>query len=83
MVKTFKFMEFLFLEYALIRGNTQIKNKNAHAPPTQKTKTTSEKNSCLDEGWPFIGSFTVASVPRIINKEVLTQFIHKPACINN
>ena len=39
---------------------------------------TSEKNSYLDEGWLFIGSFKVGSVPRMINKEVLAQFIYKP-----
>ena len=38
-----------------------------------------QKNSCLDEGWLFIGSFKVGSVPGMINKEVLAQYIHKPA----
>ena len=41
-------------------------------------KTTSEKNSCLDERWHFIGSVKVGSVPGMINKEVLAQFIYKP-----
>ena len=36
------------------------------------------KDSDLDEGWLFIGSFKVASAPRMINKEVLAQFTHKP-----
>ena len=36
---------------------------------------TSEKNSYLDEGWLFIGRFKVGSLPRMINKEVLAQFI--------
>ena len=40
---------------------------------------TSEKNSYLDEGWLFIGSFKVGSVPGMINKDVLAQFIYKPA----
>ena len=39
---------------------------------------TAEKNSYLDAGWLFIGSFKVGSVPGMINKEVLVQFIHKP-----
>ena len=43
------------------------------------TKTISEKNSYLDEGWLFIGSFKVGSVPGMINKEVLAQYIYKPA----
>ena len=38
-----------------------------------------QKNSCLDEEWIFIGSFKVGSVPEIINKEVLSQFLYKPA----
>ena len=38
-----------------------------------------KKNSYLDEGWLFIGSFKVGSVPGMINKEVLAQFIYKPA----
>ena len=37
-----------------------------------------KKNSHLDEGWFFISSFKVGSVPGMINKEVLVQFIHKP-----
>ena len=36
------------------------------------------KNSYLDEGWLFIGSFKVGSAPGIINKEVLAQVIYKP-----
>ena len=35
-----------------------------------------EKNF-LDEVWIFIGSFKVRSVPGMINKEVLAQFIYK------
>ena len=42
-------------------------------------KTISERNSYLDEGWLFIGSFKVGSVPGMINKEVLAQLIYKPA----
>ena len=38
-----------------------------------------KKNSYLDEGWLFIGSFKVGSVLGMINKEVLAQFIYKPA----
>ena len=30
-----------------------------------------------DEAWLFIGRFKVRSVPGIINKEVLDQFIYK------
>ena len=41
------------------------------------TKTTSEKNSYLDEGWLFVGSFKVGSVTGMINKEVLAQFIYE------
>ena len=37
-----------------------------------------KKNSYFDEGWLFIGSFKVGSVPEMINK-VLAQFIYKPA----
>ena len=40
--------------------------------------STSEKNSCLNEGWLFIGSFKVGSVKGVINKEVLAQFVYKP-----
>ena len=36
------------------------------------------KHSDLNEGWVFIGSFKVGSVPRMINKEVLAQFIYEP-----
>ena len=42
-------------------------------------KLLQKKNSYLDEGWLFIGSFKVGSVPGMINKEVLAQFIYKPA----
>ena len=38
----------------------------------------SEKNSYLNEGWLFIGSCKVGSVPGMINKKVLAQFIYKP-----
>ena len=41
--------------------------------------STSEKHSCFDEGWIFISSFKVGSVPGMINKEVLAQFTYKPA----
>ena len=33
----------------------------------------------LDEGWLFIGSFKVGSVPGTINKGLLGQLIYKPA----
>ena len=33
------------------------------------------KNSYLNEGWLFIGRFKVGFSPRMINKEVLAQFI--------
>ena len=36
-------------------------------------------NSYLHEGWLFIDSFKVGSVPRMINKEMLVQFIYNPA----
>ena len=42
-------------------------------------KLLQKKNRYFDEGWLFIGSFKVGSVPGMINKEVLTQFIDKPA----
>ena len=35
-----------------------------------------KKNSYLDEGWLFIGSFKVGSVPGMVNKEILAQFIY-------
>ena len=38
-----------------------------------------KKNSYLDGGWLFVGSFKVGSVTGMINKEVLAQFIYKPA----
>ena len=44
----------------------------------KKNLEKSEKNSYLDEGWLFTGSFKVVSVPGMIN-EVLAQFIYKPA----
>ena len=31
----------------------------------------------FNEGWLFIGRFKVGSLPRIINKEVLAQFIYQ------
>ena len=34
-----------------------------------------KKNNDLNEGWFFIGSFKVGSLPGMINKEVLAQFI--------
>ena len=37
-----------------------------------------KKNSYFDEGWLFIGSFKVGSVPEMINKG-LAQFIYEPA----
>ena len=43
------------------------------------TEITSEKNSYFDEGWLFIGRLKVRSVPERVNKEVLAQFVHKPA----
>ena len=33
----------------------------------------------ITKGWLFIGSFKVGRVPGMINKEVLSQFIYKPA----
>ena len=38
-----------------------------------------KKNSYLDEGWFFTGRFKVGNVPGMIIKEVLIQFIYKPA----
>ena len=38
-----------------------------------------KKNSHIDEGWLFIGSFKVGSVPEMKNKEILAQFLYKPA----
>ena len=32
----------------------------------------------MDEGWHFVGSFKIGSVPGMINKEVLAQFMCKP-----
>ena len=42
-------------------------------------KLNQKKNSYLDEGWLFIGRFKVGSISGMINKEVLAQFIYKPA----
>ena len=38
-----------------------------------------QKKNYLDEGLLFIGKFKVGSVLEMINKEVLAQFLHKPA----
>ena len=38
-----------------------------------------QKKSYIDEGWLFIGSFKVGSVPGMINRDVFAQFIYKPA----
>ena len=38
----------------------------------------SEKNRYLNEGWLFIGRLKAGNLPRMINKEVLAQFIYKP-----
>ena len=38
-----------------------------------------QKKSYIDEGWLFIGSFKVGSVPGMINRDVFVQFIYKPA----
>ena len=35
-------------------------------------------NSYLNEEWLFIGGFEVERLLRMINKEVLAQFIYKP-----
>ena len=43
------------------------------------TEITSEKNSYFDGGWLFVGRLKVRSVPERVNKEVLAQFVHKPA----
>ena len=37
-----------------------------------------QKNSYLNQGWLFIGKFKVGSLPRMINREVLAQFLYKP-----
>ena len=41
------------------------------------TKIKSEKNSYFHKGWLFVGTFKVGSVPGMINKDVLAQFIYK------
>ena len=38
-----------------------------------------KKNSYLDDGWLFVGSLKVESIPEMINKGMLVQFIYKPA----
>ena len=38
-----------------------------------------QKIATLMKGGFYIGSFKVGGVPGIINKEVLAQFIYKPA----
>ena len=35
-----------------------------------------KKNSYLDEGWLFIGSFKVRNIQVMIDKEVLAQFLY-------
>ena len=35
--------------------------------------------SYLNEGWLFVGTCKFGSVLGMINKELLAQFIHKPA----
>ena len=37
-----------------------------------------QKKSYLDEGWLFTGNFKVVSVRRMINKELLANFLYKP-----
>ena len=37
-----------------------------------------KKNSYLNEAWVFIGRFKVGSLPRMVHKEVLAQFMYKP-----
>ena len=37
-----------------------------------------QKISCLNEGWLFIVRLKVGSLPIMMNKEVLIQFIYKP-----
>ena len=32
----------------------------------------------ISEGWLFLGRFRVESLPRMIHKEMLAQFIYKP-----
>ena len=32
----------------------------------------------INKGWLFIGRFKVGSLPRMIHKEMLAQFIYKP-----
>ena len=41
-------------------------------------KLNQKKNTYLDKGWLFIGSFKVGGVPEITNNKVLSQFIYKP-----
>ena len=36
-------------------------------------------NSCLDERWLFTDRIKVGSVPQVIDKGGLAQFIYKPA----
>ena len=38
-----------------------------------------KKNGYLDKGWVFMGRLKAGPVPGMINKEVLAQFIYKPA----
>ena len=42
------------------------------------TRKLHQKNSYLNPGWRFIGRFKVGSLPRMLNKDVLAQFIYKP-----
>ena len=41
------------------------------------------KYGCFNEGWLFVDKFKVAGLPRMINKLVLAQFIHKPSYLIN
>ena len=47
-------------------------------PPLQKGGGDGEHYGHLNEGFLFIGRFKVGSLPRMIHKEVLAQFIYKP-----
>ena len=41
------------------------------------------KYGCFNEGWLFVDKFKVGGLPRMINKLVLAQFIHKPSYLIN
>ena len=49
-----------------------------HGNLTLKLHTNIRKNCSVNKGSFFTSRFKIRSLPRMINKEMLTQFIYKP-----